>query len=60
MEGIPFNKSDKIRNHLLLQRNDGLMWFDILKVVDPSDNVTLFLPSKAAIRKHEEAIRQGN
>jgi hypothetical protein len=60
MEGLPFNKSDKIRNHLLRQRSDGLMWFDILKIVDPSDNVTLFLPSKAAIRKHEEALRQGN
>lgn len=50
MGNIPFKDQDKIRNHLLEQRRDGTMWFDVLKIIDPSDNVTYFYPSKTALK----------
>lgn len=54
MDNVPFKLAEDIRNVLLLERNDGTVWFDVLKIVDPSGNETLFLPSKKAQRIHQE------
>jgi hypothetical protein len=50
MDNVPFKLAEDIRNVLLTERNDGTVWFDVLKIIDPSGNETLFLPSKKAIK----------
>jgi hypothetical protein len=57
-ENVPFLKCDDMRDDLLIQRNDGLMWFEVLKIVDKSGNKTLFYPSKQAKKIHEELIKR--
>jgi len=42
-DSIPFMKTEKIRNKLLLSRNDGKIQFKVLKVIDPSGNTTEFI-----------------
>jgi len=54
MDNVPFRDADGIRNNLLLQRSDGIIWFEVLKIVDPSGNETLFLPSKKAQKAHAD------
>lgn len=54
MDNIPFRHAEAIRDILLTQRNDGTLWFDVLKIVDPSGNKTLFYPSKRAQKIHFE------
>jgi len=45
MKNVPFRQADKIRNDLLYQRKDGLLWFKCLTIVDPAGNKTWFYPS---------------
>ena len=56
MSNVTFGKRDGIISHLLTQRNDGLMWFNVLRVIDGSKNVTCFYPSKKAITVHEQML----
>lgn len=53
-ENVSFLNAEKIRNELLYQRNDGTRWFDVLKIVDPSGNETIFLPSRKAKYTHSQ------
>ncbi len=55
-ENVPFGKADAIRNDLLQQRNDGIMWFEVLTIIDPSGNETKFYPSKKALKAHKHPI----
>ena len=52
LENVSLSQLDRIRDLLLTQRNDGTMWFEVLKIVDLSGNETLFLPSYKAIINH--------
>jgi len=53
-ENVPFLKCDDMQDHLLTQRNDGLMWFNKLKIVDKSGNKTVFYPSIKAKKLHDQ------
>jgi hypothetical protein len=57
MDNVPFVHAEGIRNVLLKERADGIVWFEVLKIVDPSGNKTLFYPSKKAQRVHAEKIK---
>ena len=56
MDNVPFIHAEGIRDVLLRERTDGTLWFDILKIVDPSGNETKFYPSKRAQRVHKEKV----
>lgn len=53
MSNVSFGKRDGIISDLLTQRNDEIMWFNILKLIDASGNTTCFYPSKKAIKAHK-------
>jgi hypothetical protein len=43
ISNVPFSKSESMRNELLRLRNDGIIdYFSVLKVKDPSGNITEF------------------
>ena len=46
MDEIKFMKVEAIRDQLLHERQDLIRWFDVMKIIDPSGNVTEFLPSE--------------
>ena len=55
MSNVPFLKSDRVRDEILYQRHNGTMIYDVLKVVDPSGNVTKFYASPAVQKRMERA-----
>lgn len=56
MGNIPFMRADAIRDQLLWDRTDGIKWFNVLTITDPSGNKTQFLPSLKAIRIHKQQL----
>jgi hypothetical protein len=50
---VPFLKSDRVRDEILVMRHNGTMIYDVLKVVDPSGNVTKFYASPAVQKRME-------
>lgn len=42
LENVSFIKSDMIRDDILRARKDGSMLFDVLRIIDPSNNITEF------------------
>lgn len=52
MDNVPLMKSDGIRDALLQQRRDNILWFDVLRIIDLSGNVTEFYPSDAVKMRH--------
>ena len=57
MSNVTFGKRDQIVGKLLTQRNEGLRWFNVLKIIDGSKNATYFYPSKKAIVLHELMLK---
>jgi hypothetical protein len=57
MDDVPFAAADRRRDVLLHQRQDGLMLFDVLKIIDRAGNATEFHASPAVQRKMD-AIRE--
>ena len=55
LENVNFIRADSIRDNILLQRQQGTMVFDILKIVDPSGNTTEFIASMAVQKRMAEA-----
>jgi hypothetical protein len=55
LDNVNFLRSDSIRDNILLQRQQGTMVFDVLKILDPSGNTTEFLASKAVQKRMAEA-----
>jgi hypothetical protein len=55
LENVNFLRADAIRDNILLQRQQGTMVFDILKIVDPSGNTTEFIASPAIQKRMAEA-----
>ena len=51
MDNVPFLRADSIRNNLLQQRKDGLMCYQVLKIIDPSGNTTEFHASPAVQKR---------
>ncbi len=60
MQNVLPKKYDAVRDDLLRQRNDGIMWFNCLKIVDTAGNQTLFYPSAKALKVHHHAIQMAN
>jgi len=55
LQNVQSSKSDGIRNLILNQRHDGLILFDVLKIIDSSGNVTEFHASSAVKLKMQVA-----
>ncbi|HZK70624.1 MAG TPA: hypothetical protein VFD03_03760 [Clostridia bacterium] len=59
LDNVNFLRADSIRDNILLQRCNGTMIFDILKIVDPSGNTTEFIASPAVQKRMAEAKEVG-
>ena len=57
MQNVPFLRSNTIRDEILIARHKGTMIFDVLKVIDPSGNVTEFHAS-SAVQKRMGKVRE--
>lgn len=55
-EHVSFRQSDKLRDQILMDRQDGKRRFGVLKIIDPSGNTTIFLPSSTVKQHMVEAI----
>jgi hypothetical protein len=53
MENVSFIKADMIRNELIWERRAGTRWFNVLKIIDPSGNETLFFPPARVSLQHK-------
>ena len=51
LENVSFMRSDIVRDDILKARKDGPMLFDVLRIIDPSNNITEFHASPSVQRR---------